>query len=183
MTNKKDIEAALIREREEAYVDEISKLEILKGYEFFEFADSFEDKVDKVDLIYKNTVTENLLRIQFKARYRKAAQFNDIAVRSYPSGGHELDNSKADIIIEFILDTENAMFDFQDKKVLQAKIIDLRKYRNTRYRFFKGKKFIPHGFYTNGRLVYLNTANDGTMLILPETLNEIIPGFYTKINF
>ena len=86
------------------------------------------------------------------------------------------------MIIEFIIDTEDAMFDFENKKVLQVKIIDLRKYRNTRYRFFKGKYFCHKGYSVNGRIIYLNTQNNGTMLILPESLNEIIPGFYTKID-
>ena len=179
---KKDMQSLLIREREEAYIEEANKLEILKGYKFEEFADSYEDKVSKVDAIYTNIATGEPLRVQFKTRYRKASCFNDVAVRCYSSGGHELDNSRADLIIEFIIDTDDAMFDFENKKVLQVKIIDLRKYRNTRYRFFKGKYFCHKGYSVNGRVVYLNTQNNGTMLILPESLNEIIPGFYTKID-
>ena len=179
---KKDMQSLLIREREEAYIEEANKLEVLKGYKFEEFADSYEDKVSKVDAIYTNIATGEPLKVQFKTRYRKASCFNDVAVRCYPSGGHELDNSRADLIIEFIIDTEDAMFDFENKKVLQVKIIDLRKYRNTRYRFFKGKYFCHKGYSVNGRIIYLNTQNNGTMLILPESLNEIIPGFYTKID-
>ena len=179
---KKDIKSLLIREREEAYIEETNKLEVLKGYKFEEFADSYEDKINKVDAIYTNIATGEPLRVQFKTRYRKASCFNDVAVRCYPSGGHELDNSRADLIIEFIIDTDDAMFDFENKKVLQVKIIDLRKYRNTRYRFFKGKYFCHKGYSLNGRIIYLNTQNNGTMLILPESLNEIIPGFYTKID-
>ena len=179
---KKDMQSLLIREREEAYIEEANKLEILKGYKFEEFADSYEDKINKVDAIYTNIATGEPLRVQFKTRYRKASCFNDVAVRCYPSGGHELDNSRADLIIEFIIDTDDAMFDFENKKVLQVKIIDLRKYRNTRYRFFKGKYFCHKGYSVNGRIIYLNTQNNGTMLILPESLNEIIPGFYTKID-
>ena len=179
---KKDIQSLLIREREEAYIEEANKLEVLKGYKFEEFADSYEDKINKVDAIYTNIATGEPLRVQFKTRYRKASCFNDVAVRCYPSGGHELDNSRADLIIEFIIDTDDAVFDFENKKVLQVKIIDLRKYRNTRYRFFKGKYFCHKGYSVNGRIIYLNTQNNGTMLILPESLNEIIPGFYTKID-
>lgn len=179
---KKDMQSLLIREREEAYIEEANKLEVLKGYKFEEFADSYEDKVSKVDAIYTNIAAGEPLKVQFKTRYRKASCFNDVAVRCYPSGGHELDNSRADLIIEFIIDTEDAMFDFENKKVLQVKIIDLRKYRNTRYRFFKGKYFCHKGYSVNGRIIYLNTQNNGTMLILPESLNEIIPGFYTKID-
>ena len=176
-----NIEKELIREREIEFINYANNLETLKDYTFIEFADSYEDMTDKVDALYKNNETGNLLRVQFKARYEDALKYNDVAVRCYPSGGHELENSKADLIIEFVINTKDAMFDFKGKDVLQTRIIDLRKYRNTRYRFFKSKFFNSKGYSVKDRLVYLNTANKGTMLLLSENLNEIIPGFYTKI--
>lgn len=175
-----------MKDREEEALKHLNEIPGFENARVVKSATWKEDYLEKVDVILENE--EKPIKLQIKCRDRRALDHDDITLRvSKDRRYNEVTNSKADLIIEFILDTDSAMSDYKGKDLLAAKIFYLNKLRNSGYTLIpsKGRIWNSEKMNVSGNVIFLDVvpcknSENSDIMTVPKSINNYIPDVYKE---
>lgn len=129
------------------------------------------------------------VKLHIKCRDRQALNHEDISLRVTKDRRYsEIMSSSANLIIEFVFDTDSAVSDYKGKDLLAVKIFDLDKLRNSNYTLRPSRSRIwnEEKMNVSGNSIFLDVvpcknAQYADLMAVPKSINNYILGAYKEV--